>query len=39
MVNGKVEERQAAEALINLVIVQNITSLVDVAQELKKSLV
>lgn len=37
-VNGKVEERQAAEALINLVIDQNITSLVDVSQELKKLL-
>jgi hypothetical protein len=35
-VNGKVEERQAAEALINLIIDKNITSLVDVAHELKK---
>lgn len=37
-VNGKVEERQAAESLINLVIDQNITSLVDLAQELKKDI-
>jgi hypothetical protein len=37
-VNGKVEERQAAEALINLIIDQNVTSLVDVALELKKSI-
>lgn len=35
-VNGKAEERKAAEALINLIIDQNITSLVDVVQELKK---
>jgi len=35
-VNGKVEERQAAEALINLIIDKDITSLVDVAHELKK---
>lgn len=37
-VNGKVEERQAVEALINLVIYQNVISLVNVAQELKKNI-
>lgn len=35
-VNGKVEEQQAAESLINLIIDQNITPLVDIAQQLKK---
>ena len=37
-VNGKVKERQAAEALMNLIIDQNITLLVDVAQELIKNM-
>lgn len=37
IINGKVEERQAAESLINLVIDKNITLLMDVALELKMS--
>jgi hypothetical protein len=34
-VNGKAEERQAAEALLNLIIDKDITSLVDVSHDLK----